>query len=112
MSAQALQSVRGRWLDPGWRAALCALAWLGGLGWQMQQAQLWPVRGYAGLAAVCAVWLLTALAWRRARLLLACQLAAFGLAVAMAGLRADARLAERLAPAREGRNLEIGRAHV
>ena len=105
MSAQTLQSVRGRWLDSGWWAALCALAWLGGLGLQMQQSQLWPARGYAGLAAVCSVWLLTALAWRRARLLVACLLAAFGLAVAMAGLRADARLSERLAPALEGRNL-------
>ncbi len=106
MSAQALQGVRGRGLDPGWRAALCALAWLGGLGWQMQQARLWPAAWYAGLAAAGAVGVLTALVWPRTRVLAACLLA-FGLAVAMVGLRADARLAERLAPALEGRNLLV-----
>jgi competence protein ComEC len=107
MSAPALQGVEGRGLDPGWRAALCALAWLAGLAWQLQQARLWPVVWYGGLAVACGLWLLTAIAWRRARVLAACLLAAAGLAVAMAGLRADARLAERLAPALEGRNLLV-----
>ncbi len=57
-------------LNPGWRIALCVLAWLAGLALQMQQPRLWPAAHYGlicglgalmlGLAGLC--W------WLRSRL--------------------------------------------
>ena len=116
-----LPSPRVPWLNPGWAVALVALAWLLGLGLQMQQAQLWAVSVYAGFAAAGALLTLAVvLGWalglrrsgqapRRAiglQTSLACLAAAL-LAVALAGWRANARLAERLDPALEGLDLRI-----
>ncbi len=114
MAASALNGGRAGGLDPGWRAALCALAWLAGLGWQLQQPALWPPAAYgACLAVAVSAGALIALAgvaaWRgsRAGSLLLAMLAIAALAVALAGLRAGVRLAERLPPALEGRNLVV-----
>jgi competence protein ComEC len=110
MAAGALGGGKASRLDPGWRAALCALAWLGGLGWQLQQPALWPMGGYAalvaGAAALMALTVLVAGGPGRGHLLLPMAAAAM-LAVALAGLRAEARLAERLLPMLEGRNLLV-----
>ena len=97
-------------LHTGWHLALCALAWLAGLAGQLQQPALWPLVAYAGLAA--GAGLLVALAWRgpaalRRHALPLGMAAAAALAVGQAGLRADARLAERLAPALEGQDLLV-----
>ncbi len=108
----------GHWLDPGWRLALAAGAWLLGLALQMQQAALWPVPSYAALAAL-AMALAVALvwpgpprpsahsdAWPLTRTLLA-VIAAVLLGFALTGWRAEARLAERLDPALEGQDLTV-----
>jgi len=94
-----------RGLDPGWRIALGALAWLGGIALQLQQAALWPAAHYAGACALAA--LLAATAWRARRgpafvaLVVAAALAGAG----STGLRAHARLAQMLDPALEGVDL-------
>ena len=104
--------------DPGWRAALCALAWLLGLAWQMQLAWLWSPATHVALAALgglagIAAWLLAGrvsgcssrwTAWWQLGL---AMLAAAALAAAMAGMRAQWRLAERLAPELEGLDLIV-----
>ena len=100
-------SAKTKGLNPGWRVALCALAWLGGLGLQLQQAALWPVAVYGGLGALGGLLLLAAWRWPRCRWLPALMLACAALSVAAAGQRADARLAERLSPALEGQNLMV-----
>lgn len=82
--------------------------WLGAAGWllgctlQLQQPQLWPAPIQAalvlGAAAVLALGRRRAGAWALALALLA---------VATTDLRAQARLADRLAPALEGQDLEL-----
>ncbi|HET7527148.1 MAG TPA: DNA internalization-related competence protein ComEC/Rec2, partial [Burkholderiaceae bacterium] len=94
--------------DPGQRWATAMLAWLGGTALQLQQSVLWstatnsiPVgAGLAGLAL--------ALLWRHRRLghvLLCAALAA--LAFGTTAWRAESRLAERLMPDLEGRDLLV-----
>lgn len=81
---------------------LCGL--LAGVALQLQQPQLWPMPGYAGLLGMGL--LLVVPAWRAHRPW-ACLLAA---ALAMAGatgLRAGAYLAEALSPALEGQELRL-----
>ena len=114
-------------LHPGWGLVWLALCWLAGLAWHLQLSALWPRAWHLGLAA-CALALL-AWAWagplplRRpsaARQPTARQPTAFGsldwalaaagvlcLALALTGLRAQARLDQRLNPALEGRNLWV-----
>lgn len=87
-----------------------ALAWLAGIGLQMQQPRLWPVSWYVtgllvALALGLAGWL-----WRRGGrlvatlgLCLALALAAF----ASTGWRAAQRLAEALPAVLEGRDLQL-----
>ena len=94
----------------------CALAWLLGLGLQLQQPALWPLPVYAALALGAAVLLAAALlataglgaarCWRAAALPMLMMAAACA-AVALAGLRADARLAERLPAVLEGQDLLV-----
>ena len=94
-----------RALDSGWRIALCALAWLGGIAAQLQQAALWPAGHYGGLCG--AALLLGYVGWRSRRgaafvmLTLACAMAGTGLT----GLRAHARLAQALDARLEGADL-------
>ena len=107
MSARAQQSGSASKLDPGWRAALCALAWLAGLGCNLQQQVLWPPAADAGLLAACGTVLLLAWRWPAWRHIAILMAAAFGLAMASTALRAGARLADRLAPALEGQNLLV-----
>ena len=90
-----------------WRAA-AALAWVGGVALQLQQAALWPGESYRLIvAAALGAWLI---AWRlrsriAARVLLGVALVAAGFAYA--GWRADARLADALAPEWEGCDIEL-----
>ncbi len=97
-------------LNPGWRIAAGGLAWLAGLGLQLQQPVLWPQAHYAlgGAAALLAA----ALAWRARRAHVrsagvAGLLALLVLAFCSTGWRAGLRLADALAPALEGRNLLV-----
>ena len=99
-------SPRAQWLDPGWRMVFCALAWLLGLGLQLQQPALWPVPVYAALALLAACLLGAGWRWR-AGALPVLMVAAAAAAVALAGMRADARLAERLPAALEGQDLLV-----
>ena len=101
-----LASTRVQWLNPGWRMVFCALAWLLGLGLQLQQPALWPMPVYAALAVLAVVLLLAAVGWPAGALPMLLITAAAA-AVAMAGLRADARLAERLSAALEGQDLLV-----
>ncbi len=97
-------------LDTGVRMALAALAWLLGIGVQMQQPALWPTSVFSALVAAA---LLLLLAWRallgraphsaQACLLIALALLAFG----STGWRAAARLAQALPAALEGVDLQL-----
>ena len=107
MSASALRSGTASRLDPGWRAALCALAWLAGLGCNLQLPALWPAAVDAGLLAACAGVLLLAGHWSVWRHTVVLMVAVFALALASTGLRAGAKLADRLVPVLEGQNLLV-----
>ena len=94
-------------LDPGWRIALACLAWLAGIGLQLQQPELWPA--WVDAASVGLAAILVASAWRlRGGLALAMLLLAAALAAAgTTGWRAQHRLAESLDPALEGVDLVL-----
>ena len=90
-----------------WRAG-AVLAWVGGVALQLQQAALWPGEAYplllaAGLALLLGARRLRAPAGARAGIALAVAAAGF----ASAGWRADVRLADALAPAWEGCDIEV-----
>lgn len=90
-----------------WGAA--ALAWLAGIGLQLQQSDLWPLAHYAVLGAV-ALGLLGGAALGRAprRVRAACWLLALaGLGFAGTGARALQRLADVLPAALEGQDLQL-----
>ena len=92
----------------GWRIAAAALALLGGTAAQLQQSALWPPAVYVACVAA-GVAALALAAWRRrSRLAVdAAVLALAALAFGAAGWRAHERLAERLDPALEGRDLVV-----
>ena len=96
--------------DTGWRMAAAALAWLAGIGLQLQQPALWPALHYQGLLLAT---LLLALAWRGlARRAPAGALACLCLALALAGFastgwRAGQRLAQALPAPLEGVDLQL-----
>jgi len=101
--APTLPDAAGAW----WRAAM-ALAWVGGIALQLQQPWLWASHAYPliGAAALGALLLARRLRWRGAgRLGIWIALAAAGFAYA--GWRADVRLADALAPAWEGCDVEV-----
>jgi competence protein ComEC len=90
----------------GWAIAGGALAWMAGVGLQLQQAALWAEAAYA--ACVWAALAMAAAAWRWASgrgamglIMVAAVLAGLG----STGWRATARLAQRLAPDLEGVDL-------
>ena len=103
---QAHPAIAGAW----WRAAV-VLAWVAGVGLQLQQPALWDSAAYPVLAAgALAAWLVARVLRRRGRPRLG--RASFWLAVAAcgfayAGWRADLRLADALAPAWEGCDIEL-----
>ena len=91
-----------------WRRAAIALAWVAGVALQLQQPALWASAAYPLIAAAALVALLLARRCRRrapARLGMGLALAALGFA--WAGWRADVRLADALAPAWEGCDVEV-----
>ena len=90
-----------------WGAA--ALAWLAGIGAQLQQAALWPLAHYAALAALALALLgVAALACTPWRLRVACGLLALGcLGFAGTGVRALQRLADVLPAALAGQDLQL-----
>ncbi|WP_284617427.1 DNA internalization-related competence protein ComEC/Rec2 [Aquabacterium humicola] len=95
----------GHGIHPGWRIAAGAGAWLGGVALQLQQPALWTGSVYGGLLGAGVVLLLVA-AWRRhvgAAAIVGLALAGFG----GTGWRADLRMAERLDPALESRDLVV-----
>lgn len=84
---------------------LCGAGALAGNALQLLQPALWPPSSYAAAAAFALLVLLLSLrlpAWRGA-LPVAAMLGAF----ALAGLRADTRLSQGLAPELEGRDLQV-----
>ena len=89
-------------------AALLA-GWVLGTGLQLRQPALWPAASYLALAGTALALVLLARSWRGggtwsgAPWLLAGALAAF----AAVGLRAGAMQADQLAPALEGRDLQL-----
>ena len=91
-------------------AALAALpaGWVAGTALQVQQPALWPPLAYVALAAAGAALALLAWAWRRRGPALALWGLAGALAAfAMVGLRAGATLSHALAPALEGRDVQV-----
>ena len=87
--------------DTGLRLAAAALAWLAGIGLQLQQPALWPTAAYLLLLALA---LALALAWRR----LPCLLLALALlGFAGTGWRAAQRLADALPAALQGQDLQL-----
>jgi len=98
--------IAGAW----WRAAV-VLGWVGGVGLQLQQPILWdgaayPLLGAGALAAWLVARALRRRGWRwsaRATFWLALATSGF----AYAGWRADMRLADALAPAWEGCDIEL-----
>lgn len=97
-------------LDTGLRMAAAALAWLLGIGLQMQQPALWPQPAYAAMAAAAlllvAGW--RALAARAPRIAFSCLLLALALlAYGSTGWRAGQRLAQSLPAALEGIDLQL-----
>ena len=95
----AMQDAAGAW----WRAA-AALAWVGGIAWQLQQPALWAGEAYPLMGAAALGGLLVA---RRLRWRSGVGLAVAAAGFAYAGWRADVRLADALAPAWEGCDVEI-----
>jgi competence protein ComEC len=95
------------WLDPGWRWGLAGLAWLAGVWWQVQQAQLWPAAA-SGATALLAGAASGVLLTRRSGRAFALGIAALALAAfASTDWRAAERLAQSLAAALEGRDLVV-----
>jgi competence protein ComEC len=91
----------------GWRAAV-VLAWITGIGLQLQQPALWAGAAYAlmGVAALGALLAALRCRWRGgARAVAWIAVAAAGFAYA--GWRADRRLADALAPEWEGCDVEL-----
>ena len=127
---RALTCLPVPWLHAGAWWGLLAGAWLAGLGIQLQQSALASSATHAGLV-VGGVLALLAVAWRaaatfgrhgprdgnasalrvqrglRGGLLVTAMVGAGALAFGLTGLRAEQRLAERLAPALEGQDLLV-----
>jgi competence protein ComEC len=91
-------------ISAGWWPALWALAWIAGVAWQLRQPAVWswPVCG-AGLAL--GLVLVVSGAWRRSEVVVLSGAALLGAMVTNG--QAALRLAERLAPALEGRDLVV-----
>ena len=99
-----IRDAAGAW----WRAAL-ALAWVAGVALQLRQPSLWadgayPLQAAAALAVLLVAGRVRARSSARGALTL-CALVALGFA--FAGWRAQLRVADALAPAWEGCDLEI-----
>ena len=87
-----------------WCRAAAALAWVGGVALQLQQPALWPGEAYPLIGAAALACGLVALRGRwHLGACIAVSLAGF----AYAGWRADTRLADALAPAWEGCDVEL-----
>ncbi len=100
-------------IDASARITLAALAWLAGIGWQLQQAATLPAADAAALALAAVIALalgaVVACRWPRAAVLnLLWLLPALAVAgFALTDWRASVRLAERLNPALEGADLVV-----
>ncbi|MDR0458699.1 MAG: DNA internalization-related competence protein ComEC/Rec2 [Burkholderiaceae bacterium] len=98
----------------GWALALGPAGWVAGTALQVGQPALWALSAYAALAGLgCALgvaaWLARKVTHRATAplALLALMLAAALLAFAGAGWRATAKVADRIAPALEGRDVLV-----
>ena len=97
-------------LDAGLRMAAAVLAWLLGIGWQLQQPVLWPPAAYAaqGAAALLLLGTWRVLAARAPHGALGCLLLALVLlGHGCTGWRAGLRLADNLPAALEGVDLQL-----
>jgi competence protein ComEC len=95
-------------MNAGVRLVAIGVAWLPGAALQLQQAQLWAASLYAGLLGAALLLAAPGWRWRRqgagfALLLVALAALSFG----QTGWRAAARVADRLDPALEGRDLVV-----
>ncbi len=89
------------------RWVLWPLAWLLGVGLQLQQAALWPPPAQAAAAVAGLLGLLAAARWRGRAATAVGALALVLLAWASTDWRAAQRLAERLPPALEGQDVQV-----
>ncbi|HSV69145.1 MAG TPA: DNA internalization-related competence protein ComEC/Rec2 [Methylibium sp.] len=87
--------------------AALGLAWLAGTGLQLQQPALWAFGGYATLAVAAAALAVLLRRLRGASRLGLLVIGVAGLAFALTGLRAGARLAEALPAELEGRDVVV-----
>ncbi len=94
----------GETVTAGRLATLC-LAWLAGVGLQLQEPALQPPVVYGGAALIGA--LLCAMGWRWRRLFALALLGLAGLGFGAAGLQAGVRLAQVLPAALEDRDLDL-----
>jgi competence protein ComEC len=107
----ALQDARKHgWV--GWALALGPAGWVAGTAVQVGQPALWATSTYAALgglsgALTLAVWLVHRKTSKVSPIALALLLSAALLAFALAGLRAQVRAADRIAPKLEGRDLLV-----
>ncbi|WP_088279503.1 DNA internalization-related competence protein ComEC/Rec2 [Ideonella sp. A 288] len=94
-------------LDTGWRIALCCLGWLAGMALQLQQPVLWPAAVDAGLCGGALVMAALGWRWRGGPAVLLLVAACAMLGAASTSQRAQARLAQGLAPDLEGADLVL-----
>ncbi len=93
-----------------WRWVALVLAWVAGIGVQLQQQALWPGAAYQVLLAAGLAGAWASLRARRrasSRALVLALAAAAVLGFAFAGWRADVRLSDALAPEWEGCDIEL-----
>ena len=93
--------------DAGLLLAGGALAWLGGVALQLQQAALWPLAGYVGIAFTGACVLLVLALGARSRPWVVALLGAALLGFGATGWRAAERLGESLAAELEGQDVQV-----
>lgn len=89
----------------GSRLAVLALAWLVGVAVHLQQAALWPVVALCITVGIGALGLIAGWRWQRGFVFVVAGAALLSFGVA--GLRADARLADALPAALEGSDLTV-----
>jgi competence protein ComEC len=95
-------------MNAGVRLVVIGVAWLTGAALQLQQAQLWSATVYAGLLGAALLLAVPGWRWRRQGAGLSLLLVALtALSFSQTGWRATVRIADRLDPVLEGRDLVV-----